>query len=185
VRAGGAVGEVGVQQVPPGGQVIRGGGQVRDDRVGVTGVAVGCACRGRAQDLRGTLQGQPGGCGPGADVSCWFPGGVERIGQRHVGEVAAQRRDQAVELLHDTVLGAVGQLAAERHCGGDVLARQAEELTEDRRHGSPLAISLQIRPAACAASWHAARSPGRSARAAALVSRSRSADAIAASTSAA
>ncbi len=133
--------------------------------------------------MRGTVKGQPGGRGPGVGVSLWFPGGAEPVGQRQVAQVPGQRRDQAVQLAHDTALGAVWQLPAEGHRGGDVLAGRAEELTEHRGHGSPRAISWQIRPAACAASWHAAWSPGRTATAAARVSRSRSAAASVASSS--
>jgi hypothetical protein len=60
-----------------------------------------------------------------------------------------------------------------------VLPGWPEELTEDRCAGHRV-ISWQIRPAASAASWQAARSPGRSAWVAASVRRSRSTAAIAA-----
>jgi AAA domain len=112
-----------MQQVPAGGQVVRGGGQVRDDRVGDAGIVVRFGGgRGGVQDSPGPLQGQPGGRGSGVGVSSWCPGRVERLGQGQVVQVAGQRRDQAIELPHDTALRAVVQLAAERHRRGDVLA---------------------------------------------------------------
>jgi hypothetical protein len=138
-----------LQQVPARGQVVRCRRQVHDDWVDSVGPGVGHAGRGLVQALPRAAQGKPCRHVPRPGAAFRPSGKIRLIGQ--IGEVARQRRDQAIELLDDTALGVVGQVAAEGHRGGDVIASRPEELTEDRGDGHRV-ISWQIRPAASAAS---------------------------------
>jgi hypothetical protein len=143
---------VSLQQVAAGGQVVRRYRQVRNGRMEVRVSGAGAGRYG-LQAVDGACQGKPGG-------DDRRPGFAFRIGRRAklIGQISQQpryRRGHPADLVNGRALHIIGQLTVKLGGCGDMPARCSEEVTSDGRDRHRV-ISWQIRPAALAASWHAA-----------------------------
>ena len=133
--AGWVAGEVRVQQIPAGEQLVGGAREMPGGRVGLTAAIVLRRCSG-AQDLRlsgAARSAHPapcGGLGTGRRRR-WL---VELPGERHVPEIAGQGGDYAVGGPEYPVQSLGRQVFLDGDRGGDVAAGLGEEITEDRRH---------------------------------------------------